>query len=185
MTRRSVRTVAACVVVAATAIPAAAEAQAPAERYAVGTPALQAAQQIARAHWGVDPCGGQVELVWADDEAAINARATWSNPVAAYGTPEHNASCRITLNPRIPFDWVKLCTVVVHEYGHLAGHPHGEDGPDVMSPLYRAPLPACAAAPDPAPVAAPTVSRSAGTPRTRRASLRTPRPSSSGRARRP
>ena len=44
----------------------------------------------------------------------------------------------------------------MHEYGHLTGHQHSADGPDVMSPIYRAPLPACLIAdPSTPPAAAP------------------------------
>lgn len=190
---------AACALLSAIIAPAAI-AQAPvsapaAQRYAVGSPAMQVAQDLAREHWGIDPCGGQVEVVWGEDEPTINARAFWTNPVATYGAADRNGACRIVLNARLAFTWAKLCTVITHEYGHLAGHPHGADGADVMSPIYRAPLAVCAGTPDPAappqaavaqPAAAPAkVSRSAGTRRTRLASPRTPRPSSSGRAARP
>jgi len=37
----------------------------------------------------------------------------------------------------------------VHEVGHLVGHPHAADGRDVMSPVLRVPLGACAATPEP------------------------------------
>jgi hypothetical protein len=127
-------------------------------RYAVGSPGMLVAQEIARGTWGGEPCGGEVEVVWGSDEPLVNARSYWANPYSAYGRPELNTQCRVVFNAGLEFSWEKFCTVLVHEYGHLAGHPHGADGPDVMSPIYRAPLPACVAAPDPAapdPVPAP------------------------------
>lgn len=140
-------------------------------RYAPGTPGMLAAQDIARRQWGVDPCNGQVAISWGTDEPTINARSYWANPRSAYDAPQLNVQCRIVLNTQLGFDWAKFCTVVVHEYGHLAGHPHVADGPDVMSPLYRAPLPACVATPEsteapvaivPAAAAAPVAPRSSG-----------------------
>ncbi|HEY8581680.1 MAG TPA: hypothetical protein VIL49_01995 [Capillimicrobium sp.] len=128
---------------------AAADAPPASMRYAVGTSGMTVAQDLARRTWGVDPCGGQVEVVWGSDEPNINARSYWANPRSAYDAPELNSSCRIVFNAGLPFSWEKFCTVLVHEYGHLAGRPHSADGPDVMSPIYRAPAPDCANTPDP------------------------------------
>jgi len=132
----------------------------PATRFAVGSPAMQTALDIARANWGVDACRGQVAIEWGVDEANINARSFWANPVSSYDNPAQNVQCRIVFNSTMTFSWTKFCTVVVHEYGHLTGHPHTVDGPDVMSPIYRAPLPACTTAdptavPEPAPTPTP------------------------------
>jgi hypothetical protein len=124
-------------------------------RYAVGSPGMLAAQDLARRQWGGDPCGGQVEIAWDSDDPAINARSYWANPRSAYDDPQLNVQCRIVLNSQLSFDWPKFCTVLVHEYGHLAGHPHSADGPDVMSPIYRRPLAACSALPDPTTTAVP------------------------------
>jgi hypothetical protein len=124
---------------------------------------MQVAQNIAREHWGVDPCGGQVQVTWTVEAPRINARSYWSNPTSAYGAPALNTACRIEFNAAAPYDWDMFCTVVVHEYGHLAGHQHAPDGPDVMSPIYRQPLAACAATADPAdPVAGSAASRTGG-----------------------
>jgi hypothetical protein len=133
----------------------------PATRFAVGSPAMQVALGIAQANWGMDACNGQVAIEWGVDEANINARSFWANPVSSYDNPAQNVQCRIVFNSTMTFSWEKFCTVVVHEYGHLTGHPHTVDGPDVMSPIYRAPLPACTtagptAAPTPPPAPAPT-----------------------------
>jgi hypothetical protein len=160
---------------------------APDVRFAVGSPAMVAAQDLARRTWGADPCGGQVDIAWVDEAPTINARSTWANPRSAYDAPALNVQCRITFNRLIHYDWARFCTVLVHEYGHLAGRPHTADGPDVMSPIYRAPLPECQAIDDPsaapAPAAAPTpssrpafvvpaasASARAGRPRARRGS---------------
>ncbi len=133
----------------------------PATRFAVGSAAMQTAQQIALANWGTNACGGQVAIEWGADDANINARSYWANPVSSYDTPEQNVQCRIVLNAGMTFSWPKFCTVLVHEYGHLTGHPHTADGPDVMSPIYRAPLPACTGA-DPTAPAPSTATPDAG-----------------------
>jgi hypothetical protein len=128
----------------------------PATRFAVGSPAMQVAQSIAQANWGVSACGGQVDIQWGTDDPNINARSYWANPISSYDNPDLNVQCRIVLNSTMTFTWPKFCTVLVHEYGHLTGHQHSADGPDVMSPIYRAPLPACLIAdPSTAPAAAP------------------------------
>jgi hypothetical protein len=121
-----------------------------ATEYAPGSPAMVLAQSVAVAYWGTDPCGGQVTIAWTPDVPSVNARSAWYNPVSTFGDPELNSVCSVTLNSALTFTWAKLCTIVVHEYGHLTGHPHTVDGPDVMSPTYHVPLPACVAAdPDP------------------------------------
>ena len=149
----------------------------PATRFAVGSPAMATAQQIARAHWGVDACGGNVAVSWGVDDASINARSYWANPYSAYGHPHLNVHCRIVFNAEMAFTWPKFCTVLVHEYGHLVGRPHGPDGPDVMSPVYRAPLAACAidepgVPAAPAPAATPVVDAPAARTTTTRADRR-------------
>jgi hypothetical protein len=127
-----------------------------ATRFAAGTPAMQLALGIAQANWGMDACNGQVGIEWGVDEPNVNARSYWANPLSSYDNPTQNTQCRIVLNATMTFSWVKFCTVLVHEYGHLTGHPHTADGPDVMSPIYRAPLPACTTADPSSPAPAPT-----------------------------
>lgn len=119
-----------------------------------GTPALadqpanatEAAQQIASAYWGTDACGGAIEITWASLTGDINARSDWENPVAAYDDPAENADCTITFNTAQRWTWPMFCTVMVHEYGHLTGHPHSGDPTDVMYPFYGQPVAACATA---------------------------------------
>jgi hypothetical protein len=163
---------------------------APDVRFAVGSTAMLAAQDLARRTWGADPCGGAIEVVWDVDAPSINARSSWANPRSAYGAPGLNVQCRIVINRLIGYDWARFCTVLVHEYGHLAGHPHTADGPDVMSPIYRAPLPDCVAIADPsaAPVPPPAPAPAAAAVPAPSASARADRPrarrGSRGRARR-
>jgi len=136
----------AIILICAAATPAVAAAAVepdPAVRWAPGTPEFNVAAQLAAAHWGGAPCSGQVEISWAEQEANINARSSWANPTDPYGAPAQNFSCSVVFNPAQRWDWPKFCTVFIHEYGHLSGQPHGADGPDVMSPFYRAPAAEC------------------------------------------
>ncbi|HEU4657151.1 MAG TPA: matrixin family metalloprotease [Capillimicrobium sp.] len=117
---------------------------APAERYAVGSPAMAAAQEIARAYWGTDPCGGVVTIEWTRLEPNVNALSSWTVTGGPYDDPETNHDCTIEFNTQMDFTWAKFCTVLVHEYGHLVGHPHVDDEHDLMSPVYTRPIAECA-----------------------------------------
>jgi hypothetical protein len=115
------------------------------QRYAANGPAMRDAQRIARAFWHASPCDGRVTIAWVSEDPFVNASSTWRNPVSDYGAPRRNRDCRVVLNAGVRFDWPKLCSIVVHEYGHLTGHPHSHDPDSVMSPIYRRPVTACAA----------------------------------------
>jgi hypothetical protein len=121
-----------------------------AARYAVGSPGLSLAQSIAVAHWGWNPCGGNVVLTWKRQADDINALSLWSTLGAdAYADPADNQDCEIDLNPAATWDWPKLCTVVVHEYGHLTGHDHDAHPGRLMSAVYSTPLPECTTTAEP------------------------------------
>jgi hypothetical protein len=126
----------------------------PAADYAAGSAPLASAQQIARAYWGADACGGQVDVSWTTLDPDTNAMSYWSYTGGPYDAATYS-NCRISFNTRVSWSWNKFCTVLVHEYGHLTGHAHAEDEGDVMYAYYEKPLPVCEAA-DPAP--APVVS---------------------------
>ena len=101
------------------------------------------AHALAVAHWGVEPCAGQVTVTWAHMGAGINARSQWMS--YDIHNPATYTQCSITYNLDVDWDWPKLCTVIEHELGHLAGHDHVDDPHDVMSPYYVYPTPECAA----------------------------------------
>jgi hypothetical protein len=118
-----------------------------------------AAHAMAVAHWGVDPCAGQVTVTWAHMGAGINARSTWMS--YDVHNPATYSQCAISYNLDVDWDWPKLCTVIEHELGHLAGHDHVDDPHDVMSPYYVYPTPECAAAGAPASAPAPVTTAEA------------------------
>jgi hypothetical protein len=111
------------------------------------------AHALAVAHWGVDPCAGQVTVTWAHMGAGINARSTWMS--YDIHNPATYSQCAISYNLDVDWDWPKLCTVIEHELGHLAGHDHVDNPHDVMSPYYVYPTPECAAGGGPASAPAP------------------------------
>jgi hypothetical protein len=110
-------------------------------------PVPAADQLMARAHamavsrWGMEPCGGQVSVTWSHMGEGINARSQWLSTDAH--NPATFTSCSITYNIDVDWDWPKLCTVVEHELGHLAGHDHVDNPHDVMSPYYIYPTAEC------------------------------------------
>ena len=57
-----------------------------------------------------DPCAGHVDVVLGPQ-----AGADW----LASTLP---SQCRITLSDREPWPWGRLCPVLLHEYGHVAGY---------------------------------------------------------------
>jgi hypothetical protein len=142
-----------CFLIAIAIIPAVAQADSGLPQ--VPVPASDAltstAHALAVAHWGVDPCAGQVTVTWAHMGAGINARSTWMS--YDIHNPATYSQCAISYNLDVDWDWPKLCTVIEHELGHLAGHDHVNDPHDVMSPYYVYPTPECAAGG--APVSAP------------------------------
>jgi pyruvate/2-oxoglutarate dehydrogenase complex dihydrolipoamide acyltransferase (E2) component len=119
------------------------------------------AHALAVAHWGVDPCAGQVTVTWAHMGAGINARSTWMS--YDIHNPATYTQCAISYNLDVDWDWPKLCTVIEHELGHLSGHDHVNDPHDVMSPYYVYPTPECAAGAV-APAAAPAPATTAQAP---------------------
>jgi pyruvate/2-oxoglutarate dehydrogenase complex dihydrolipoamide acyltransferase (E2) component len=121
------------------------------------------AHALAVAHWGVEPCAGQVTVTWAHMGPGINARSTWMS--YDVHNPASYTQCAISYNLDVDWDWPKICTVIEHELGHLAGHDHVNDPHDVMSPYYVYPTSECAAGAA-APAAAPAPATTAQAPAT-------------------
>ena len=150
-----------CFLIAIAIVPAVAQADSGLPQ--VPVPASDAltttAHALAVAHWGVDPCAGQVTVTWAHMGAGINARSTWMS--YDVHNPATYSQCAISYNLDVDWDWPKLCTVIEHELGHLAGHDHVDNPHDVMSPYYVYPTPECAAASAPASAPAPVTTAEA------------------------
>jgi hypothetical protein len=143
---------------------------APAIRWPVAGTAVRTAMSLGSERWGFSPCRGKVAVAWASLSAGVNAESSWSNDVDPFLQPSRNGDCEITLSLREDWDWLKLCSVVIHELGHLAGHDHVDDPDDVMYPTYMHAVPECLATPEPAETAQP-----AARPAAPKANAATPR----------
>lgn len=97
----------------------------------------QLAHDLALAHWGAEPCGGNVAITWEHLGSTMNAHSNWVG-----NDPNTYAQCAVQFNLDVAWTWDKYCTVAEHESGHLTGHPH-DDGV-LMNPYYIGPTPECA-----------------------------------------
>jgi hypothetical protein len=133
-------------------------------RYPVTGPVVQEALAVGGAYWGSAPCHGDVTPSWGDLPPRTNAEARWGNTEGRFDHPEFNVACEVVLNRDMAWDWPKLCTVVVHELGHLLGHDHAADADDVMYAFYVHPVAPCELTPEPAGETAQPAMRPAGRP---------------------
>jgi hypothetical protein len=140
-------------------------ATAPSAHWPSDGPAIRTAVDVAAAYWGSVPCRGRVDIGWDTLSRGVNATSSWANDVDPYTQPSLNTECDIVLSVKADWDWPMLCSVIVHEVGHLTGHDHVDDPADIMYPTYVAPIPDCMNTPEPADVAtAATAPRTAPQP---------------------
>lgn len=102
-------------------------------------PVLSLAQQqqrdvtIARRYWGGTKCDAPAPIQYKRLRYSVLAYSDfYINQPGDYYT-----NCRVVLNSvRIPTESAaKLCAVLVHEYGHLAGRHHVSDPYSIMYPM--------------------------------------------------
>jgi hypothetical protein len=96
--------------------------------------AWKVGQQAAITHWGGNPpCGEPVferipDDKWLDTIGLAAPITVEDHPAAAY-----KDTCRVIYNSTMfRYDPLTLCTIIVHEYGHLWGHAHTQDPKDIM-----------------------------------------------------
>lgn len=96
--------------------------------------------QIANRHWG-DPCGGRVSINHNPLPVDVLARASWDS--GASNRPPYT-DCSIDIAPVMrSASAPRLCTAIVHEYGHLAGHGHSRNPRNLMYAYYAGVWPGC------------------------------------------
>jgi hypothetical protein len=120
------------------------------DRLAAHDPAVLATT-LAERYWGATPCGGQIAVLAAQPLAAgtdstTDAWVTFESSLGAndlQAPPSTYTACTISLahwqwptRARQAADWNMLCLTVVHEMGHLLGHPHSLAPGSVMAPEF-------------------------------------------------
>ncbi|MDE2103140.1 MAG: hypothetical protein KGL39_38195 [Patescibacteria group bacterium] len=126
---------------------------APTEWQGTREQALAIAEQKAYELWGATPCNGayRVELVSNERLASVEGLpaasivsggvSMWESPTGAnvFSSPADTwTGCAMYLDApewELPLkDWPMLCTIVLHEWGHLTGHPHSAEAGEPPEP---------------------------------------------------
>jgi hypothetical protein len=87
---------------------------------------------LARAAWPGSPCAGQEAVhLHADEALASQAPALTGNHSDALDGMAAPSTCEVWVSSGLTAG--KFCTVLVHEFGHLAGYLHTDIPGDVMN----------------------------------------------------
>jgi hypothetical protein len=109
------------------------------------------ATAVAKRYWNAVPCGGQITVLadlplpaglepstdgWVTFDSSLGANDLQA-PAGTY------TRCTISLahwqwptRSAMENDWNMFCLTVVHEMGHLLGHPHSPIPGSVMAPVF-------------------------------------------------
>lgn len=100
----------------------------PADSYLRLGPALR----IARATWPDSPCNGRERVAFLTPDLQ-NGKLTFRGQTGdAFAMMD--GSCRVYISDEPMSDYT-LCTVIVHEFGHLDGQQHSNDPDSIMYPI--------------------------------------------------
>lgn len=73
------------------------------------------------------------EAAWPANRCDGRERVSWDQQLGEYaGVALSGCRVKIAPHPDFMWAWPYTCAVVIHEYGHLAGHDHSDDPTSIM-----------------------------------------------------
>jgi hypothetical protein len=98
---------------------------------ALAASGTEAGLHVAQATWGVPACGQpHVEMSTPSNYMRAHEGVSIEDQPVAWADEKR---CAIVINPNWKiYTATKRCHIVVHEYGHLAGHGHSDNTRSVM-----------------------------------------------------
>jgi hypothetical protein len=112
---------------------------------------LSAAAAVAGRYWGAEPCNGKISFLtqrsptpglaakadaWVTFDSALGANNLVA-PASSYTNCTMSFSLsRWPTSASMSQDWDIFCATVIHELGHLLGHPHAVTPGSVMAAIF-------------------------------------------------